>query len=97
MIGLLAYLALMRDARALGVFAKPARNRRAEAEQRKIGYGAGASNFFEVAAFASLNVVAGWIGVLALAAWTVVLNVISLVFMVPLGLAAATAVLVSSA
>lgn len=97
MIGLLNYIAMMRDARVLGVFDKPARDPLAEAEQRKIGYGAGASNFFEVAAFASLNVVAGWIGVLALAAWTVVLNVVSLIFMVPLGLAAATAVLVSSA
>jgi len=95
--GLLVYIARMAEARELGVFAKPARDRLAEAEQRKIGYGAGASNFFEVAAFASLNVVAGWIGTLALAAWTVVLNVISMVFMAPLGLAAATAVLVSSA
>ncbi|WP_371131095.1 MATE family efflux transporter, partial [Phenylobacterium sp.] len=96
-VGLLVYIARMPEARELGVFDKPAADRRAEAEQRKIGYGAGASNFFEVAAFASLNVVAGWIGVLALAAWTVVLNVVSLVFMAPLGLATATAVLVSSA
>lgn len=97
MVALLVYIVLMRDARTLGVFDKPRRDRLAEAEQRKVGYGAGASNFFEVAAFASLNVVAGWIGVLALAAWTVVLNVIALVFMVPLGLAGATAVLVSRA
>lgn len=96
-IALLVYIIRMAEARALGVFTKPARDRAAAAEQRKIGYGAGASNFFEVAAFASLNVVAGWIGTLALAAWTVVLNVISMVFMAPLGLAAATAVLVSSA
>lgn len=97
MVGLLIYIATMRDARGLGVFDKPRRDRAAEAEQRKVGYGAGASNFFEVAAFASLNIVAGWIGVLALAAWTVVLNVVAMVFMVPLGLAAATAVLVSRA
>lgn len=96
-IALLVYILRMTEARALGVFSRPARDRAAEAAQRKIGYGAGASNFFEVAAFASLNVVAGWIGTLALAAWTVVLNVISMVFMAPLGLAAATAVLVSSA
>ena len=97
MVGLLIYIATMRDARGLGVFDKPRRDLAAEAEQRKVGYGAGASNFFEVAAFASLNIVAGWIGVLALAAWTVVLNVVAMVFMVPLGLAAATAVLVSRA
>lgn len=97
MIGLLVFIATMREAPELGVFAKPKRDRHAEAEQRKVGYGAGASNFFEVAAFASLNIVAGWIGVLALATWTVVLNVVAMVFMAPLGLAAATAVLVSRA
>ena len=97
LIALLAYIANMAEARSLGVFDKPVRDRVAEAEQRRVGYGAGASNFFEVAAFASLNVVAGWIGALALAAWTVVLNVVAIVFMAPLGIAAATAVLVSSA
>ena len=97
LVALVAYIANMREARSLGVFDKPVRDRMAEAEQRKVGYGAGASNFFEVAAFASLNVVAGWIGTLALAAWTVVLNVVAIVFMAQLGIAAATAVLVSSA
>jgi len=97
MAGLLLYIATMREARELGVFRKPERDRPAERTQRQIGYGAGASNFFEVAAFASLNVVAGWMGGLAVAAWTVVLNVAAMVFMVPLGLGAATAVLVGRA
>lgn len=97
LVGLLAYIAAMKEARDLGVFTRPPRDRAAERTQRQIGYGAGASNFFEVAAFASLNVIAGWIGGLAVAAWTVVLNVAALVFMVPLGLATATAVLVGRA
>lgn len=97
MAGLLAYIATMKEARALGVFRKPPRDRAAEVAQRRIGYGAGASNFFEVAAFASMNVIAGWIGGLAVAAWAVVLNVAAMVFMVPLGLATATAVLVGRA
>jgi MATE family multidrug resistance protein len=79
----------MPEARALGVFAKPEPDRPAAIEQRRIGYGAGVSNFFEVASFASLNVIAGWIGALAVAAWTIVLNVAAIVFMVPLGLATA--------
>ncbi|ENZ81696.1 MULTISPECIES: MATE family efflux transporter [Caulobacter] len=91
------YIARMKDARALGVFDKPARDRAAEAEQRKIGYGAGASNFFEVAAFAGMNLVAGWIGGLAVAAWAVVLNVAGIIFMVPLGVSTATAVQVGRA
>lgn len=94
---LLIYIARMRDARALGVFAKPARDLKAEVEQRRVGYGAGASNAFEVTAFASLNLFAGWIGGFAVAAWSVTINLGALVFMVPLGLGAASAVLVGRA
>ena len=94
---LLAYIARMPEARALGVFDKAEGDLPAEREQRRIGYGAGASNFFEVAAFASMNIIAGWIGGLAVAAYTVVLNVGAIVFMGPLGLSTATAVLVGRA
>ena len=94
---MLGYIALMPQARALGVFDKPERNRAAEAEQRRIGFGAGASNFFEVAAFASMNLIAGWIGGLAVAAWAIVLNVASIVFMAPLGLSTGAAVRVGRA
>lgn len=96
-IFMLVYIARMPEARALGVFTKPERDRAAAIEQRRIGYGAGVSNFFEVAAFASLNVIAGWISALTVAAWTIVLNVIAIVFMVPLGLATGAAVLVGKA
>jgi MATE family multidrug resistance protein len=97
MIATLVYIACMREARELGVFAKPPRERAAEAEQRRIGFGAGASNLFEVASFAAMNIIAGWLGGLAVAAWSIVLNVASLIFMVPLGLSTSTAVLVGSA
>lgn len=97
LLGLLAYIATMKEARAWGVFERPRPNREEAITQRRVGYGAGASNFFEVAAFASLNVIAGWIGGLAVASWGVVLNVAALIFMVPLGLATATAVLVGRA
>ncbi|HZZ69343.1 MAG TPA: MATE family efflux transporter, partial [Phenylobacterium sp.] len=94
---MLSYIALMPEARSLGVFDKPQRDRAAEAEQRRIGFGAGASNFFEVAAFASMNLIAGWIGGLAVAAWTIVINVAAIVFMVPLGLSTGAAVRVGRA
>jgi MATE family multidrug resistance protein len=90
----LGYIALMPEARALGVFTRPELDRAAAIEQRRIGYGAGASNFFEVAAFASLNVIAGWIGALAVAAWTIVLNVAAIIFMAPLGFATGAAVVI---
>jgi MATE family multidrug resistance protein len=93
----LAYIALMPDARRLGVFAKPPRDRALEREQRRVGYGAAASNFFEMSAFSSMNVIAGWISPLTVAAWAVALNVLALVFMVPAGLSTATAVLVARA
>jgi MATE family multidrug resistance protein len=93
----LLFILRMKESRALGVFDKPERDRPAEIEQRRIGYGAGASNFFEVAAFASMNIFAGWMGGLTVAAWAVVLNVAAIVFMVPLGLATGAAVLVGRA
>ncbi|MBS0363971.1 MAG: MATE family efflux transporter [Proteobacteria bacterium] len=93
----LTYIARMPEARELGVFDKPPRDRAAEAEQRRIGFGAGASNFFEVAAFSSMNIIAGWIGGLAVAAWAIVLNVAAIVFMVPLGVATGAAVRVGRA
>ena len=96
-VAILGYIAMMPEARALGVFTKPERDRAAEVEQRRIGYGAGVSNFLEVSAFASMNVIAGWISGLTVAAWAIVLNVAAIVFMVPLGLATGAAVLVGKA
>lgn len=66
-------------------------------EQRRIGYGAGASYFVEAAAFSGMSFVAGLIGSLEVAAWAVVLNVAAIIFMGPLGLSSATAVLVGRA
>jgi len=96
-LALLIWIARLPDARQLGVFTKAPRDRAAEAEQRRVGYGAGASNAFEVTAFASLNLFAGWIGGFAVAAWTVSINVAAIVFMIPLGLGSATAVIVGRA
>jgi len=92
---LLVYIARMKEARALGVFDRPRDGRAAAIEQRRIGYGAGASQFVEAAAFSGMNVVCGWIGALAVAGWAVVLNVSAIVFMVSMGLSTAAGVLVS--
>jgi MATE family multidrug resistance protein len=97
MIAVLAYIVALRESRALGVFAKPPREPAREAEQRSIGFAAGASNLFEVSAFAGMNIIAGWAGGLSIAIWTAILNVGAMVFMAPLGLATATAVMVGSA
>ncbi len=97
MVAVIAYILTMPQARALGVLSRPADDRHGEAELRRIGHGAGVSLFMESCAFAGMNVVAGWLGGLAVAGWAVVLNVISVIFMAPLGLAIATSVLVARA
>jgi MATE family multidrug resistance protein len=94
---LIIYIVRLPEARAWGVFDKPPHDPAAVRQQRQVGYGAAASNFFETAAFASMNVIAGWISSLTVAAWAVVLNVVALLFMVPLGLSTAGGVTVGRA
>ncbi len=91
---LLVYIARLPEARALGVFARPRRDPKAAHEQRKVGYGAGSSYFIEVGAFAAMTFIAGQLGAVETTAWTIVLNISAIVFMVPMGLASATAVVV---
>jgi MATE family multidrug resistance protein len=90
-------IARLKDAKAMGVFDRPASDLAAEREQRRVGYGAGGSNLFEAGAFAGMSLVAGWLGGYSVAAWAVVLNVVAVIFMVPLGLSTATAVQVGRA
>jgi len=84
-------------ARELGVRTPAPDDPAATGKMRRIGYGASASYFTETLAFASMSIFAGWIGGNAVAAWATVLNVAALIFMVPLGLATATGVLVGRA
>jgi MATE family multidrug resistance protein len=93
-VTLLAFIGLMPQARALGVFSKPIDGPKAAVEQRKIGYGSGASMFIEIGAFAAMTLIAGQLGGLQAAAWATILNVAAMIFMGPLGLSSATAVLV---
>lgn len=95
---LLAWIVLMPQARALGVFRKPSGDERDVArEQIRIGLGAGASTFVEMAAFSGMTLIMGRIGGLQAAAWSISLNVSAMVFMAPLGLSTATGVLVGRA
>lgn len=94
---LVIYIVRLPEARALGVFTRPRRDPVAAREQRKIGYGGGSSYFIEVAAFAAMTFFAGQLGANETAAWAIVLNVSAIVFMVPMGLSSATAVLVGRA
>ncbi len=92
-----ALIAFWPKAPALGVFARTPRDPSAAREMRRIGYGASLSYFVETAAFGSMSIIAGWMGALAVASWAIVLNMAALIFMVPLGLATATGVMVGRA
>jgi MATE family multidrug resistance protein len=93
-IFLVIFILRLPEARALGVFAKPKRDKAVESQQTKVGLGAGASNFIEVGAFAAMTLFAGQLGAAETASWAVVINISAIVFMVPMGLSSATAVLV---
>lgn len=85
------------QARSYGVFRKGAADPLAAAMQRQVGYGTAASYFIESAAFGAMSIFAGWIGAMAVAAWAITLSVAAVIFMVPMGLASATAVMVGRA
>lgn len=65
--------------------------------QRRYGYAAGLSQGAETAAFNAMLVFAGWLGEEALAAYASAINLMAMLFMVAVGLAAATAVQVGHA
>lgn len=85
------------EARTFGVFRPAPDDRQASRAMRRIGYGASISYFAETSAFSAMSVIAGWIGAASVASWAIVLNVAAIVFMVPLGLAVATGVMVGRA
>ena len=62
------------------------------AHQRELGYAASISLGAEVSAFAALSIFAGWLGTLELAAWGIVMNVLTLGFMIAAGMGVATSV-----
>lgn len=92
-----AVIAAWPDARAMGAFRRQPKDPAMTAEMRRIGYGAAGSYFIESLAFSAMAIIAGWISAVAVASWAIVINVAALVFMVPLGLATATSVLVGRA
>jgi len=67
------------------------------AEQRRIGYGAGLSYSFEAGAFVMMTLFIGWLGTMALAVQALVFQFLALTFMMAFGLAAATQVRVGNA
>lgn len=66
-------------------------------EQMEVGYATGIAYFVETTAFCGNVFIAGQLGTTPVAVWSIIINFTSLIAMVPLGFAAATAVLVGQA
>ncbi|MDH3236810.1 MAG: MATE family efflux transporter [Alphaproteobacteria bacterium] len=97
-VAAMSYVWWMPGHDAFGVRLRPAGHWwRAGREQWRLGYAAGASQGLETTAFNSLTIMAGILGPVALASYAVVMNVTALIFMLALGLGAATAVRVGAA
>lgn len=96
-VGLVIYAWSMTDHDRFGVRVRPGGGWGAWRAQRRIGYAAGASIGVEATAFSAVSVFAGWLGPVPLAGYSIALNLISMVFMVAIGIGSATAVRVGIA
>ncbi len=96
-LGLLIYVVTLPATRDFGLLDAQGDDPQGAREQRHVGYASGASFFIEVAAFTGMTLFAGHVGGTAVAAWAIVLNFASVVFMVPLGVATGCSVLVGRA
>lgn len=94
---LLLCIYFLRDGVAYGV--RKAKDAKGPGYGALLGVGAAAavSQAVEAGAFSAMTVIAGRIGAEVVAAYQILLNLMAFVFMIALGLAAATAVLVSEA
>ena len=87
---ILLYIWHMPDWQKLGVRTKPEGGWKAWAHQRTIGYASAISTGVESLGFTAMTLFAGLVSTVALASYTIALNVLALVFMVALGLGTAT-------
>lgn len=85
------------DHARFGIRAPALPDRAGAAWQRRLGYAAGLSIGVEAVGFSALNVMSGWFGADALAAYAIGINILGTVFMIALGVGAATSVRVGHA
>lgn len=94
---LFAYVFWMTGRTRLGVRTRAAWAWRRWRVQRTVGYAAAVAIFVEMGAFTAIHLFSGWLGTVPLAVFTVVLNVLSVVFMVANGVGIATSVRIGNA
>jgi len=93
----LIYIWTMRDHLRFGIRVKRQDGWASWSNQRRLGYASGVSIGVEATAFASLNIFAGWMGEEAVAAYSIGINVLSIMFMIALGIGVASSVRVGIA
>ena len=96
-VAIVAYILTMRDHTRYAVRSAATGGWQAGAQQRRIGYAAGSAIGVESLAFGIVNLFAGLLGPIAIAAYSIAFNLFALAFMVAIGLGAATAVRVGMA
>ena len=89
-LSILLYIWHMPGWQELGVRTKPTGGWKAWAHQRTIGYASAVSTGVESLGFTAMTIFAGLISTVALASYSIALNILALVFMVALGLGTAT-------
>jgi MATE family multidrug resistance protein len=98
---IVAYIWTLADHERLGVRKKAhvffGGGWKAWAQQRRIGYSAGMSAGVESMAFSLLTIIAGLVGTVALAAYSIAFQTLGVIFMIALGFGSATSVLVGHA
>lgn len=80
-----------------GVWVRPEKNREENRRIRSVGYGAAVTIGVEEGSYSAVNIMAGWLGALALGAYTIMLNVSTNVFVLASGVGTASAVLMGIA
>ncbi len=96
-VGILLYIWNMGDHARFAVRVRPKGGWKAWAHQRRLGYAGAVAIGAEVFAFGVINVMAGHLGTLALAAYSIGHNIFAIAFMIALGFGIATGVRVGIA
>jgi MATE family multidrug resistance protein len=94
---ILAWIFMLKEARYYGVRGNLGADGPTYRALLGVGIAAAVSQAVEAGAFSAMTVIAGRLGAAEVAAYQILLNILALVFMIALGLAAATAVLTSEA
>ena len=96
-IGMLGYVLLMRDQAVFSVRTAPLGRFTTWRYQRRLGYAMGLSLAVETFAFSIMQQFAGWLGTAELAAFAIAFQLLTISFMVAVGIGSATAVRVGIA